>query len=175
MTDKIEFDGAQLDPAFVRTCSQQAEAQLYEYANNPGSNPMMGQMLGMFLNRVGLMRGLLKGICDIHNGVVMAHRGSEDPSKGTDVSAQLQQLALLAMGCAVNFADEIGHIDVKFDPETGTVTFDNMAGRGVTPAPDEPTGDLPDGIERIKRPSDQPEEPDAPIDPLLAAHDKGLH
>lgn len=186
MTDKIEFDGDQLDPGFVRVCAHEAEAKLYNFVNDPVNNPMIAQMMSMFLNRVGLMRGMLKAIVDIHNGVVTAHRESTDPSVGTDVSAQLQQLALLATGCAVNFGDEIGHIVVGFKPENGTVTFDNMAGRGVRAAPDEPTGDLSAGIERVRKPGapaemaapyggKAPEEDDGAIDPLLAAHDKGLH
>lgn len=164
MTDKIEFDGAKLDPAFARTCAIKAEEALYDYVNDPASNSTLVSTLAMFLNRVSLMRGLLKGVIDIHNGIVAAHRSSEDPEKATDVSDQLHQLALLATGCAVNFGDEIGHIVVKFKPETGDIEFDNVAGKGSStssaPRPENPVYE--DSL-------------DEAISPLLAAHDKGLH
>jgi hypothetical protein len=174
MKDKIEFDGDKLDPGFVRLCARQAEEKLYEYVGSPDADPTLSPLLSMFLNRVGLMRGMLKAIVDIHNGVVSAHRASEDPSKGTDVSVQLQHLALLATGCAVNFGDEIGHVVVKFRPETGDIEFDNMAGRGVNGPPD--GGRSPGTPAAMTAPyGDGPDEPDELIDPLLAAHDKGLH
>lgn len=169
MTDaKLQLDDETLDPAFARTCAIEAENKLYAYVNNPANEPMMSKMIGMFLNRVGLMRAMLKGVVDLHNEVVTSIRAREDESQGADVSEQLRKLALLATGCAVNFGDEIGHIVVRFDPATGTIDFDNIAGRGVADAP------APGAAPASEWPA--PDEPgEQSVDPLLAAHDKGLH